>query len=288
MDDKTDPGNPKQWTRRRLLRALAGAAAIGLGADAVWWEPRRLVVERLTLFFPDLPPGLEGLRLAQLSDLHCSAVVGQEEIERAVAVTNTLAPELVVLTGDYISRGSRFVEPCAAALAGLRAPLGRLAVLGNHDHWASAERVAGALREAGLNVLRNRAVPIQRGGADLWVVGVDDALVKQDLVAAGVAQAPTGAFKMALMHEPDLADEIARYPVQLQLSGHSHGGQVRLPGVGALLLPVLGRKYPMGLRRVGDLQLYTNRGIGRIRPAVRFHCPPEITLFTLARGESKA
>src|SRR5262245_22248786 len=127
MNDAPRPDRPKRWTRRRLLRALTAAAAVGVGADAVWWEPGRLVVEPHTLFFPDLPPGLEGIRVAQLSDMHRSSVVAQAEVERAVALTNALAPELVLLTGDYVSRGSRYAEPCAAALAGLRAPLGRIA-----------------------------------------------------------------------------------------------------------------------------------------------------------------
>jgi predicted MPP superfamily phosphohydrolase len=284
MSERSDVGAKAGWSRRRVLGALAVAAGAAVAVDAGWWEPQRLVIERASLAFPDLPAGLDGLRLVQLSDLHRSRVVAQAEIERAVAWANRLHPELVLLTGDYVTRGIRYAEPCAAALAALQAPLGRYAVLGNHDHWVSAERVAGALRDAGLTVLRNRAAPVRRGGADLWLIGVDDALVRLDDVGTALQGVPAGAFKLALMHEPDRADEIARHPVQLQLAGHSHGGQVRLPGIGPLLLPTLGRKYPMGLRRVGALQLYTNRGVGRIAPAVRFHCPPEITLITLRRA----
>jgi predicted MPP superfamily phosphohydrolase len=260
------------------------AAAAGIIADARWWEPHRLVVERLSLAFPDLPPGLEGLRMVQLSDFHRSAVVGQWEIEQAVARANSLAPDLMVLTGDYVTVGRGYAEPCAAVLSALRAPLGRYAILGNHDYRVGAEAVAAALRHAGLTVLRNQARPVGRGRADLWLIGMDDATFRKHDVVAALKGVPVAGFKVALMHEPDLADEIARYPVQLQLSGHSHGGQICLPGIGPLHLPKLGRRYPMGLYRVGPLRLYTNRGVGRIQPAVRLNCPPEITLITLRRA----
>jgi predicted MPP superfamily phosphohydrolase len=273
----------RRWSRRRILGGIAVAAA-GIIADECWWESRRLVVERLSLAFPDLPPGLEGLRMVQLSDLHRSAVVGQREIEHAVARANSLAPDLMVLTGDYVTLGRQYAEPCAAALSVLRAPLGRYAILGNHDHGVGAEAVAAALRHAGLTVLRNQAQPVGRGGADLWLIGMDDATFHKHDVGTALQGVPDSGFKVALMHEPDLADEIARYPVQLQLSGHSHGGQICLPGIGPLHLPKLGRRYPTGLYRVGPLRLYTNRGVGRIRPAVRFNCPPEITLITLRRA----
>jgi predicted MPP superfamily phosphohydrolase len=254
-------------------------------ADELWWEPRRLVVERVALSFPELPAGLEGLRLVQLSDLHRSHTVGEAEIARAVERANALQPDLAVLTGDYITHALGYVQSCAAALAGLRAPLGRFAILGNHDHYAGAGIVAAALSEAGLTMLRNEARPVERGGDRLWVVGVDDALARRNDLAGALRGIPTAAFKVALIHEPDAANETAAYhPVQLQLSGHSHGGQIRLPGIGALHLPRMARRYPMGLYRIGGLQLYTNRGVGRLQPAIRINCPPEITLITLSRA----
>jgi uncharacterized protein len=279
---KTDPqsSSRRRWSRRRILGVMAAAAA-GVIADACWWEPHRLMVERLSLAFPDLPPDLDGLRIVQISDLHRSAVVAQEEIEQAVARANALAPDLMVLTGDYVTVGRQYAEPCAEALSALRAPLGRYAILGNHDYRVGAEAVAEALRHAGLTVLRNQAQPVRRGGADLWLIGMDDATFRKHDIGAALKGVPVSAFKVALMHEPDVADEIARYPVQLQLSGHSHGGQVCLPGIGPLALPYLGRRYPIGLYRIGDLQLYTNRGVGRVSPGVRFNCPPEIILITL-------
>jgi predicted MPP superfamily phosphohydrolase len=268
---------------------MAAAAVPAVIADARWWEPRRLVVERIELRFPELPPGLDGLRIAQLSDFHRSPVVRQWEIERAVARTNALAPDLIALTGDYVTHGRHYAEPCAAALSALRAPLGRYAIMGNHDYWSPAA-VAAALRAAGMTVLRNQAQPVPAtrrsgvSGAELWLVGLDDAWARKQDIPAALEGVPRRAFKIALAHEPDVADEVARYPIQLQLSGHSHGGQICLPGIGPLHLPKLGRRYPMGHYRVGELQLYTNRGVGRVSPAVRFNCPPEITLITLRRA----
>jgi predicted MPP superfamily phosphohydrolase len=145
---KTDQSDPldrpdrsrRRWSRRRVLRVLAVAGA-AMVADELWWEPRRLVVERLSLAFPELPSGLDGLRLVQLSDLHRSHTVGEAEIARAVQRANALMPDVVLLTGDYITHGRGYAEPCAAALSALRAPLGRFAILGNHDHYAGANIV---------------------------------------------------------------------------------------------------------------------------------------------------
>jgi predicted MPP superfamily phosphohydrolase len=284
---RTAAGTPgagrRLWTRRRVLGLAAAGAGAGVLADAIWWEPHRLVVERLSLAFPDLPPALNGLRLVHLTDLHCSVAVSPGEIERAVAQANALAPDLVLLTGDYVTIGSQYAALCAAALSALQAPLGRYAVLGNHDHWAGAEKVVGPMREAGVRVLRNEALPVSRGG-ELWLAGIDSAFEGRHDIRGALQGVPPAAFKVVLLHEPDLADEVARHPVQLQLSGHSHGGQVRLPGFGAPILPRLGRKYPMGLRQVGGLKLYTNRGVGRLPPAIRLNCPPEVALITLRRA----
>jgi predicted MPP superfamily phosphohydrolase len=283
-----DPEGSHLFLRRRLRRRqLLGAMAAGaaaLGSDALWREPHRLVVERHTLGFADLPPELDGLKVVHLSDLHHSIVVGQAEIERAVEQANALRPDLVLLTGDYVTMGRHYAAPCAAALAGLQAPLGRYAVLGNHDHWTCTETVTTELQHAGITVLQNQAQPIGRRGAELWVVGVDDAYVHRDDLDAALQGVPAPAFKIALVHVPDLADKVARRPVQLQLSGHTHGGQVCLPGIGPLVLPRLGQKYPMGHRQVGRLQVYTSRGVGRVQPAIRLFCPPEVALLTLRRA----
>lgn len=168
---------------------------------------------------------------------------------------------------------------CAPPLVGGAGGGNVLACLGNHDHWTDADAVAGALSDAGLTMLRNAAREVADG---LWVAAVDDVWEQQADLGKALEGAPAGAIIVLLAHEPDYADEVAADGrVSLQLSGHSHGGQVRLPFIGAPFLPYLGRKYPAGLYRVGGMWLYVNRGVGLISPAVRFNCRPEVTLLTL-------
>jgi uncharacterized protein len=202
-------------------------------------------------------------------------------VQAAVEAVNQLRPDAVMLTGDYVSRDAALAEPCAQALGALQAPAGVYAVLGNHDHWTDAGEVERALAAQSLTVLRNDAVPIERGGARLWIAGVDDVRQRRADLDRALRLVPADQAAILLAHEPDYADLAAQHPIDLQLSGHSHGGQVRLPILGAPFLPYLGRKYPRGLYRLGALQLYTNRGLGVVAPPVRFNCPPEITLLTL-------
>ncbi len=161
-----------------------------------------------------------------------------------------------------------------------------VSILGNHDHWNGPEIVAHALDRHGLNVLRNQSLPLERGGQRIWIVGLDDVIAHANDLDKALEGIPSAETKIVAVHEPDFADEAAKYPVDLQLSGHSHGGQVRIPFLGAPILPHLGRKYPVGLNRVRDLQVYTNRGIGVISPPVRLNCPPEVTLITLVGRNS--
>jgi hypothetical protein len=163
--------------------------------------------------------------------------------------------------------------------------MGTFAILGNHDGEADPERVAGALQDHHIPVLRNRSIGLERGASRIWLTGIDDVLSGfPDLVAA-IKKIPANETTILLAHEPDFADEAAMYPVDLQLSGHSHGGQIWIPGLGAPWLPPLSIKYPRGLYRVGNLTLYTNMGIGTIRAPIRINCPPEITLITLRAGK---
>jgi predicted MPP superfamily phosphohydrolase len=171
-------------------------------------------------------------------------------------------------------------EIIVEAFSRLQAPAGVFAILGNHDHWTDAEQVCEAAREAGVTVLRNQGMALQEGA--LWLAGVDDVWEEKHDLEAALGGAPDESAVILLAHEPDYADEVAADGrVALQLSGHSHGGQVRFPYFGATVLPYLGRKYPFGLRQVGSMWLYTNRGVGVVSPPVRFNCRPEITLLTL-------
>ncbi|MGH9577193.1 MAG: metallophosphoesterase [Terriglobales bacterium] len=273
---------------RTLL--VLGAATAGYGFLI---EPRRIVVERIEMRLRRLPGEFDGFRIAQLSDIHYGPFMSSDFVRRAVAEINQLQPHLVALTGDFVSHpfgkpagieGARYIVPCAEALHGLRADYGRYAILGNHDHWNHPATVRNHLDATGFPVLLNQAVALEKDNARLWLVGVDDVLSGRPDLEKALQRVPAGEAVILLVHEPDFADHAAQFPVDLQLSGHSHGGQVRLPWLGAPILPLLAKKYPMGLYRVGKMQLYTNRGLGVINPPVRWNCPPEITLVTLRAG----
>jgi len=274
------------------VKAAAAAGMLAVTADAALIEPSRLRLVRVDIALPRLPPNFDGLTIAHLSDFHFDPYFSVTPIQAATHIVNDVQPDLVVLTGDFVTlpllkthatlmAATRRAEPCADLLRQLRAPLGIWAVLGNHDVFTHALHIETTLRQAGIQVLRNRAVPLERGGKRIWLAGVDDVLAGVDDLDRTLRGVLAPEAVVLLVHEPDFADQAANYPIDLQLSGHSHGGQVRLPYVGALYLPKLARKYPFGLRQIGGLKLYTNPGVGTLRIPVRWNCPPEVTLIRL-------
>ncbi|MHB1416301.1 MAG: metallophosphoesterase [Chloroflexota bacterium] len=274
-------------SRRRFLRgalASAGLFAAGgaFGGYAFYVEPRAFEVTSLSLSPVKLPRGFSGLRIAQISDLHIGGPLGADYYRAALKAVADLAADLIVSTGDHLSSlRSGEAALLTELLSGLWAPLGVYAILGNHDYWAGAPSVVAALRSAGVRVLRNEHVPLARGRDTLYLAGLDDAWEGQVDLAAALAGTPSAGRVVLLAHEPDLADEAARDErVCLQLSGHTHGGQVNIPGL-PQVLPHLGRKYPRGLYRVGEMYVYTNRGLGVVGPGLRLNCRPEITLLEL-------
>ncbi len=264
-----------------------------LGTDGIVFEANDPRLVRLEVPLTRLPATLDGFTIAQLSDLHYDEHFSAVPIRKAVAIVNALQPDLIALTGDFVTipvfsdylhnakKGAAAAEPCALAIASLRARYGVFAILGNHDHDSEPDRVIAALEGQGIQLLRNASHPIEAAGARLWVTGVDDVLTGKPDLDVSLKGIPRSEPVVLLAHEPDYADHASAYPVDLQLSGHSHGGQVRLPLIGAPILPDMAKKYPWGLRRVGPLTLYTNVGLGTIRIAARLNCPPEITLITL-------
>jgi len=275
---------PNHALLRRSLTAAVGGLAIASGLIASYAahvESHRPEVVRLSLLFPRLPAAFDGLTIAQISDLHAGKAIDADKIRRFVAATNALRPDITVVTGDMVQYFPRSARMCARELAHLRAPLGVYVILGNHERRLAPKDGEEPFRRAGLNVLCNEAHPLRSNGSTLWLIGLDDMLVRLGDLDLALHNVPEPDFKVLLVHEPDFADQAAGYPIDLQLSGHTHGGQIRLPGIGPLMLPVLGRRYPMGLYKIRDLWLYTNRGLGMAPPTVRFNCRPEITLFTL-------
>jgi predicted MPP superfamily phosphohydrolase len=272
---------PRSRLRRRVLHALLLISLLcvlyGVFVETQWVE-----VTRVTVHLPRLPAELDGLRVVQMSDLHYNTRWSERAIRRAVRLAAREQPDLVVFTGDYVTHSSRGAEPCARVLGQLRAPLGAYAVLGNHDYWGrKSDVVADALTSHGIRVLANESAPITVNGKTLWIVGVDDYWSRNMDHRAALGGLPEDDAKIVLLHEPDFAGLTAQYAVDLQLSGHSHGGQGRLPWIGALHYPPFAGGYPEGLRRVGAMQVYTNRGIGTVGLPLRFLCRPEVTVFTL-------
>jgi uncharacterized protein len=286
--------------RRQFLgKAFYGALGLGAAAtvDGFLIEPHVPVVDKISIQLRRLPDAFHGFRIVVMGDMHFGPYIGKAQIERAVKLALSLQPDLTVLTGDFVSHplfqpngpeGARHAVPCAEVLQQLTGtPV--LSILGNHDHWNGPDIVADALNSHGLNVLRNQSLPVERDGKRIWMVGVDDAFEHADDLKKALQGVPSNEATIVAVHEPDFADRTAKHAVDLQLSGHSHGGQVRIPGYGAPILPHLAKKYPFGLNRVRDLQVYTNRGIGVVTPPVRLNCPPEVTLITLgARGSPSA
>jgi predicted MPP superfamily phosphohydrolase len=268
----------------------AGAAVAGTVGLV---ESNRPQIVRIEIRLRHLPHEFDGFTIAQLSDFHYEDHFSVVPIRKGVDLVNDLRPDLIVLTGDFVTvpmveyhRGNayRFAKtsgPCAELLAKLRAPAGVFAVLGNHDGASDPSYVVHALQGHGIPVLMNRALPLERDTARIWLAGIDDVLEGRPDLAATLSKIPSGEVTILLAHEPDFADQVVFAHVDLQLAGHSHGGQIWIPGIGAPWLPQLARKYPRGFYQIGKLALYTNLGIGTIRMPVRLNCPPEVTLITL-------
>lgn len=261
------------------------------------FERHHLQITQRTIELKRLAPALDGLRIAQISDIHYEQYTEPSYARHVVEEVNRLEPDLVLLTGDYVSEGpmpysfgARSSYPCAEILSGIKCPQ-RWSVLGNHDVTVGADIVTDALQTHGLPVLANAYVPFEQNGARLWIGGVKDIGESHpDLDLAAPRKLQTANEPVILMgHEPDYADKVVKHGgVDLMLSGHSHGGQVRLPMVGALYLPPLGRKYVEGhFHLQNGLQLYVNRGIGAVGVPIRFNCQPELTLITLRSAHAQ-
>jgi predicted MPP superfamily phosphohydrolase len=277
------------FTRRNFLWLAAGSAA-GMAFYAGEISLHELEIVYRTITLPRLPGPFAGFKIAQISDFHFHEYTEAAFVEAVVRRVNEAKPDLVVMTGDFVSSkplsrhfAVRMSYHCAELLSRIECPL-RYAILGNHDVLVSSHAVTDALRTHGIPVLADSAVPLERDGRRLWLAGIQDALQQRPdlLTALPAGRNPDQEPLILLAHEPDFADHVVGRQIDLVLSGHTHGGQIRIPFLPPLLLPELGTKYVEGLFRLRDgTQLYVNRGIGAVNLPFRFRCPPEISVITL-------
>ena len=279
-------------TGRNPLKALFGDAMALLGhlplitLHSRYIAPCSLHLETVRVGLPTVTPALAGLRVGFITDIHHEPGRPIALLERAVRLLREETPDLILLGGDYVNTWARGFDRPLALLAKLRAPLGVYGVLGNHDYWAGGDFLAARLASIGVTMLRNEARRLRApGGGHFWIVGVDSAVRRHDDLEGALQNIPAADFRLLLAHEPEVADMVMRrgLRVDLQLSGHSHGGQVVLPWIGAPMLPRLGRRYIRGLYTAPPI--YTSRGLGAVPPYLRFNSPPEVTVITLARPE---
>jgi predicted MPP superfamily phosphohydrolase len=275
--------------RRDFLKVAGISVGGGLVAATSYFivndESQDPVVDRVPIPIRDLHPDLDGFTILLMTDFHLYPLTQPDLIKRSVAIANSLDADLVALTGDYVWRRLDAIEELAPILSNLNAKHGVFSTLGNHDYWLDAAVITETMEKSGLPVLVNQGVSIQQGNGTLFLSGLDDGWSGNPDLEATLDSAPAKAPVILLCHEPDLADQFSLDGrITLQLSGHTHGGQIRMPGIGAFILPYLGRKYDIGLYNVNDMLLYTNRGIGVISEPVRYNCPPEITQFVLQKA----
>jgi predicted MPP superfamily phosphohydrolase len=281
----------EKMDRRKFLKR-AGVAALGSSAAGMvaypFLEAKWCRVVPQTIVLPNLPSAFRGTRIALMADVHHGPFVPLAYIRHVVSMANALKPDIALLAGDYVHRHHSYIEPGISELGKLQATLGRFAVRGNHDNrsyhdehaYASSSTTALAL--AGLPDLNNTGVWIERGGARLRICGVGDLWTDRQNLSSALGDATEHDAVILLSHNPDFAETIRDRRVGLVLSGHTHGGQVVVPGLGAPIVPSrYGQKYLYGLVQAPSCQVFITRGVGTITPPARIFCRPEVVLITL-------
>jgi uncharacterized protein len=271
----------RRFSRRDfLLGAMATAAAAGVPLPALAGD--EVTPERHEIVVPDLDPAHDGLRIAQLSDLHVGALTPVERIRAAIAAANRFRPDLVVLTGDYLTRDPGGVTLMREQLAGLEAPT--VGTLGNHDRWVDPKGAGRSLEWLGYGFLENENTTISLRHAPFTVIGIDDLWTYSADPVRAMKGAPGGS-RLYLAHVPRTADLLANWgKPMLVLSGHTHGGQVNVPLLTPALRWIAREPYIDGLYEVGKVQLYVNRGVGNVGLGLRLNAPPEVSWLTLRAG----
>lgn len=287
---------PKKLSRRNFLKKTFGTlfvtAAAGTGGYyyACEIEPKFLDITTHTIHHPLIPAAFHNKKIIQFSDTHLGFHYDLPQLKKLVQKINSLSPDIVFFTGDLMDEPNKYDRPdeIAPILSEINAPLGKFAIYGNHDHGGYGSDIyKEIMNTSGFTLLLNEHAPIKVEEGTIYVAGIDDAMLGRPDIHQSLASIPEHAYTILLSHAPDLANTAASFPVQLQLSGHSHGGQIQLPFLGALVKPPYGEIYYEGFYEIGDvspLTLYVNRGIGTTRLPMRFLARPELSVFTIIQA----
>jgi len=287
------------WNTGALVARLLGAdpqmplwlalSPFALSLYGTLFGAHALRRERVEVPVDGLPRGWHGARIVQLSDLHSGRHVTAERLRRIARRAARLQPDLLVVTGDIVHNSAAFARQAAEAIASIPTAYGTFAILGNHDFWAGADAVDQELTRAGIQVLRNRGIALERGGDAIWLCGVDDPWSGRCDLRAALRERPEGAATVLLSHQPNTWPLAQKAGVHLQLSGHTHGGQVAMLWLHrSLSLARLITPFVAGLYRAGTSFLYVNRGAGSVMPVFRIGARPEVTELTLVPAEAPA
>ena len=275
-------------TRRQFLTGLVAAPLVAVSATSAYArlvEPYNYLVTERDILIRNLPEQFEGFRITQLTDVHHSRILGIDEVRRVVSLAQQTRPDIFVLTGDYTTSYRRFIEPCAEALSTLNAPEGVWAVLGNHDHYTDPELTRRALERNHINVLTNANTTLRRASDFIQVSGIDDWSWNGTDWTRAFDGLKTNSPTILLSHQPIVLDFPETQKASLILSGHTHGGQINLPWLGApARFATKDLRYAQGLFRRGDTQLYVSSGTGVIGLPVRLGVRPEIAVLRLRRA----
>ncbi|MFK7909623.1 MAG: metallophosphoesterase [Akkermansiaceae bacterium] len=272
----------KLFTRRNFIRTSLLTVASSYGY-ARWIEPNQLSVTRKELYLPHLPKSLDGLVIAQLTDIHFQPDSHEEMISEAVKTANAAQADMIVLTGDYITHSYDVFPPLMEILSKLKAEHGVYGIMGNHDGWhGRAYAFNKGFQKAGFDFLVNQSTRLEINGEKIHLLGTDS-IWSGSVDAPACYRGHTTETVIALVHEPDVFDTLRQnYRVDLQLSGHTHGGQCRVPLIGYAPVKVrYGRNYIYGDYEAADSRIFVSRGLGTVGQSVRFACKPEVAILTL-------
>ncbi len=280
-------------SRRDFLRILKSVGVAGLmtyltSYYTLEFEPSWLDVSQIQIPLPNLSKSFHGYRILQISDIHIGGWMNRSHLEDVLEHIREQNPDLIVITGDFVIGHSwsdelnEAVEDFIEVMTPLASEYKIIGVMGNHDHWTDVVKVRSMLNTAGIICLQNDIHKLTKNSENLYIAGLDDISEGKHRLEEVELKLPQHVKAILLAHEPDYASTSSKSgKFMLQLSGHSHGGQVVIPFLGPPILPRWGRKYPAGLYQIEDMYLYTNRGVGMTSPFVRVNCRPEITVFTL-------